>query len=280
MNAKLNLLVLGCALTLLPLSACSTENTQQHVPLKLPKGSKVSHMPTPAPDWELENYLSPDERADGFILLFDGKTSIGWRGFNQSSFPLNWRIDEGTLHMVGVDNMSEAQKADRADIVYSREFSNFILKLEWKISPKGDSGIFYLGKEIQDAQQFDYIWKTAPEMQILDNQGHPDANKGNNGKRLAGSLYDLIPANPQNAKPVGQWNQVEIHVKDRLVKHILNGEEVVKYQMDTPVWNALIQSSKFPMYNPNWANVPVSGLIGLQDHDDPVWFRNIKLKPL
>ncbi|MFC4698941.1 DUF1080 domain-containing protein [Glaciecola siphonariae] len=231
-------------------------------------------------DANAQNMLSPQEAADGFVLLFDGLNLEGWRGFNQDSVPSIWVVEDGTLHMIGESNMSEEQKANRADIIYDQQFSDFILKLEWKISENGNSGIFYLGQESSDSAQYDYIWKTAPEMQILDNNGHPDANKGKNGNRQAGSLYDLVPANPQNAAPVGQWNQVEIHVQDRKVKHIQNGAVVVEYEMDTPQWEAMIKDSKFPGLNANWAKVPNSGFIGLQDHSDPVWFRNIKVKPL
>ena len=117
-------------------------------------------------------------------------------------------------------------------------------------------------------------------MQVLDNDGHPDASKGKNGNRQAGSLYDLVPAVPQNAKPVGEWNSIEIHVENRSVKHIQNGEVVVEYTMDTPKWEEMINNSKFPGLNPTWAQVPQRGYIGLQDHSDPVWFRNIRIKRL
>nr|WP_206663262.1 DUF1080 domain-containing protein [Ningiella ruwaisensis] len=223
------------------------------------------------------NTLSEEEREQGYQLLFDGKTTEGWRGFNRDDFPPNWVVENGTLHMVGIANMSDTQKENRGDIIYDETYSDFILKLEWKISPAGNSGIFYLGEE---SEEYDFIWKTAPEMQILDNDGHPDASKGKDGNRQAGSLYDLVPAEPQNAAPVGQWNQVEIHVSDRKVKHIQNGEVVVEYEMDTPEWNAMIAVSKFPALNENWAQVPESGYIGLQDHSDPVWFRNIRIKKL
>jgi hypothetical protein len=237
-------------------------------------------MPAATPVWELDNTLTEEERAAGFELMFDGKTSKGWRAFDRDDFPSTWVIENGTLHMIGEANMTDTQKNQRADIVYDKAFGDFILKLEWKISPNGNSGIFYLGRENDAGEEYDYIWKTAPEMQILDNQGHPDASKGKNGNRQAGSLYDLVPAAPQNAAPVGQWNQVEIHVQNRTVKHLQNGEVVVQYSMDTPEWKAMIKDSKFPELNPNWADVPESGLIGLQDHSDPVWFRNIKIKTL
>ncbi|NQY86495.1 MAG: DUF1080 domain-containing protein [Colwellia sp.] len=228
------------------------------------------------------NSLSISEQQQGWQLLFDGQSSGQWRGFKRSDFPSNWQVIDGTLHMKGDVNMTADEKADRGDIVFPQQYQNFTLKLEWKISKNGNSGIFYLGSE-NNKQHFetgDYIWRNAPEMQILDNHGHPDANRGKNGNRQAGSLYDLIAAQPQNAKPIGQWNNIEITVNNRHVSHKQNGVIVVEYVMDTPQWHEMISHSKFPSLNPNWHNVAVQGLIGLQDHNDPVWFRNIKIKAL
>ena len=221
------------------------------------------------------NTLTEAEKADGWVLLFDGKTSEGWRGFRKEEFPAAWEIVDGTLHMIG-SGRGEAGAAEGGDILYDKEFQNFTLKLEWKISEGGNSGIFYLGQE----GDFDYIWKTAPEMQVLDNEKHPDAKLGTDGNRQAGSLYDLIPAKPQNAKPVGEWNQVEITVYKGTVVHKQNGVNVVEYHLWTPEWNELVAGSKFPGLNENWANVASKGYIGLQDHGDDVWFRNIKIKEL
>ena len=217
----------------------------------------------------LENELSAEEEAEGWQLLFDGKTSSGWRGYGRESFPAMWVIVEGCLHF------NPELEGERGDIVYDQEFSDFHLKLEWKIAPNGNSGIFYLGKESEDQ-----IWRTAPEMQVLDNDGHPDANQGKDGNRKAGSLYDLIPANPQNANPANEWNAVEVKVVGREVWHYMNGEEVVHYTIGTDQWKELVAGSKFPGLNPDWVNVPTKGFIGLQDHSDPVWFKNIKLKVL
>ena len=221
------------------------------------------------------NTLTEAEKADGWVLLFDGETSNGWRGFKKEGFPSAWKIVDGTLHMIG-SGRGEAGDLEGGDIVYDKEFQNFTLSLEWKISEGGNSGIFYLGQE----GDYDYIWKTAPEMQVLDNDKHPDAKLGTNGNRQAGSLYDLIPANPQNAKPVGEWNQVEITVYKGTVVHKQNGVNVVEYHLWTPEWNEMVAGSKFPGLNENWANVASKGLIGLQDHGDDVWFRNIKIKEL
>ncbi len=220
------------------------------------------------------NALTEAEKADGWVLLFDGKTSEGWRGYKKEHFPAAWEIVDGTLHMLG-SGRGEAGAKDGGDIIYDKQFQNFTLSLEWKISEGGNSGIFYLGEE-----ELDYIWKTAPEMQILDNERHPDAKLGKDGNRKAGSLYDLIPAKPQNAKPAGEWNKVELTVFKGTVVHNQNGENVVEYHLWTPEWNEMVAGSKFPALNADWADVPAKGYIGLQDHGDDVWFRNIKIKEL
>lgn len=222
------------------------------------------------------NTLTDEEKEDGWKLLFDGETSGNWRGYNTDVFPSDWKIEEGTLHMSG-SGRGEAGSENGGDILYDETFDNFHLKLEWKISEGGNSGIFYLG---QESDEFDYIWKTAPEMQVLDNDKHPDAMLGRDGNRQAGSLYDLYPANPQNARAVGEWNEVEIIVYKGTVVHKQNGETVVEYHLWTPQWKEDVANSKFPSLNENWADVAKEGYIGLQDHGDDVWFRNIKIKRL
>lgn len=218
------------------------------------------------------NQLSKKEKEEGWVLLFDGKTSEGWRGNNKDHFPGGWEIVDGTLHCKA-SGAGEAGSEDGGDIITTKEYSNFRLKLEWKIAPGGNSGIFYLGKEREGWP----IYKTAPEMQVLDNERHPDARAGKDGNRQAGSLYDLIPAVPQNAKPAGEWNTVEIEVYQGSVWHRQNGKTVLEYHLWTDDWYDLVKDSKFPGLNPDWADVAKSGVIGLQDHGNDVWFRNIKI---
>jgi len=221
------------------------------------------------------NELTPAEIADGWVLLFDGKTFNGWRGYDKTTFPdSGWVIADSALHCLE-SGMGEAGGLG-GDIIYDKKFKNFDLKLDWKISEGGNSGVFYLAQEVPGWP----IWKTAPELQVLDNEKHPDAKLGKDGNRQAGSLYDLIPAKPQNAKPVGQWNSVEIMVWDGTVVHKINGETVLEYHLWTPDWNNLVAGSKFPELNPDWAKVAKEGYIGLQDHGDAVWYRNIKIKEL
>ena len=210
-----------------------------------------------------------------WTYLFDGTSNHGWRNYNAATFPeQGWEIVDGTLHCIG-SGRGEAGGGG-GDIIYDQKYSNFHLKLEWKISEGGNSGIFYLAQEVPGWE----IYRTAPEMQILDNERHADAEAGKDGNRKAGSLYDLIPAVPQNAKPAGQWNTAEVKVFKGSVWHMQNGETVLEYHLWTPEWNALVAGSKFPALNPDWANVAAEGFIGLQDHGDDVWFRNIQIREL
>ena len=220
------------------------------------------------------NTLTEKEKADGWVLLFDGEKADGWRGYKQEVFPENWQIVDGTMYCKK-SGRGEAGAENGGDIIYDKKFKNFKLSLEWKVGEGGNSGIFYLAQE-----DMDKIWRTAPEMQILDNERHIDAELGKDGNHQAGSLYDLVPAKPQNAKPAGEWNKIEILVYDGTVIHRQNGEQVVEYHLWTNEWNEMIANSKFPTYNPDWANVANEGLIGLQDHGDDVWFRNIKIKEM
>jgi hypothetical protein len=222
------------------------------------------------------NQLTKKEKAEGWQLLFDGKTTDGWRGYGKQTFPNGWMIMDETLMCQG-SGRGEAGAKEGGDIIYTKKFSNFDLKLEWKISEGGNSGIFYLG---QEEPKWETIWRTAPEMQVLDNAKHPDALLGKDGNRQAGSLYDLIPAKPQNAKPAGEWNSVEIICFKGTVVHKMNGVTVLEYHLWTPEWNTLVAESKFPALNPTWADVASEGYIGLQDHGDDVWYRNIKIKEL
>lgn len=223
------------------------------------------------------NVLSEAERNEGWKLLFDGENHEGWRGVNQDTFPsAGWEVtNDGALHCIG-SGMGEAGSEAGGDILYDEKFSNFHLKFEYKISEGGNSGVFYLGQEVEGEP----IWKTAPEYQVLDNERHIDANLGENGNRKSASLYDLIPADPQNAQAAGQWNSGEILVYKGTVVHKQNGKTVLEYHLWTPEWEEMVANSKFPELNEDWAQVAKEGYIALQDHGDDVWYRGIKIKEL
>jgi hypothetical protein len=219
------------------------------------------------------NVLTKKEKQAGWVLLFDGKTTEGWRGYNLKAFPeKGWKVEDGTLHVIG---SSKGEAGGGGDLLYDKKYRNFELSLEWKVSEGGNSGIFYLAQEIPDEP----VWKSAPEMQILDNEKHPDAKLGVDGNRAAGSLYDLIPGDMKTVKPVGEWNKVRIMVYKGTVVHYVNGKAVLEYHLWTEDWNKMVLNSKFKDYE--WfLNTAEEGYIVLQDHGDDVWFRNIKIKEM
>lgn len=222
------------------------------------------------------NELTQEERDNGWQLLFDGQSTDGWRGYLKDEFPSQgWTIEDGAIKVIG---SGAGEAGGGGDIIYDEEFESFEFALEWKVSEGGNSGIFYLAEEIEGEP----IFTSAPEMQILDNERHPDARLGRDGNRMAGSLYDLIPAKPQNSKPAGEWNSVRITVQDGKVKHFQNGEQVVEYELWTDQWKEMVADSKFKDWQ-NFINAggdDKKGYIGLQDHGDDVWFRNIKIRKL
>ena len=217
------------------------------------------------------NKLSEHEKKEGFVLLFDGTSSEGWRGYKKDVFPDKWLVEDGTFHF------NPEAEGRGGDIIFDKKFSNMHFKIEWKIAEGGNSGIFYLGAE---NDKFRAIYATAPELQVLDDAKHPDAKAGTDGNRKSGSLYDLIPASPQNFKGAGEWNTTEVIIKNGHVIHMQNGAVVVQYEYGTQMWEALVARSKFPGINPDWVNLQEEGYIGLQDHGNHVWFRNIKIKEL
>lgn len=217
---------------------------------------------------------------DGWRDLFDGQTLNGWRNYGGDENNVRkWTVQDGTLALVqeGVFPMWELIKSavfggPGGDLVYYREkFRDFELSLQWKISPGGNSGIFYLVKDETE----NVSWRTGIEMQVLDNDGHDD---GQIHTHRAGDLYDLIAADPETVHPPGEWNDVLIRVQDNQIEHWLNGVKVLSIERGSPEWDALVAASKFadmPGYGKS-----ESGYIALQDHGDPVWYRNIRVREL
>lgn len=211
----------------------------------------------------------------GWVRMFDGKTFDGWRGYNRTDMPGVWVVEDGTMK---IRSKKTPGATDRGDIVFDRKFHNFELEFEFKVSKGANCGVFYLVTEYPGKR----IFQSAPEYQVLDNDNHPDAHKGTDGNRRSASLYDLIPARPQNARPYGHWNKGRIVVRDGVVAHYQNGKKVVEYRLGTPDWKALVAGSKFA----GWPEFLTpggpgrEGFIGLQDHGDDVWFRNLRIREL
>ena len=197
--------------------------------------------------------------------LFDGKTTKGWHNYLKQDVSPQWKVENGELTLTAKGG---------GDIVTDNEYENFELEMEWKIAEGGNSGIFY---RVHEDAKFKTPYLTGPEMQILDDERHPDAKAGRNNNRTAGSLYDMLPPS-QKAKPAGQWNKVRIVVKNNKAEHYLNGTKVVEYDLAGPEWETMLKDSKFATWE--GFNKYPKGRIGLQDHGDVVSFRNIRIKEL
>lgn len=239
------------------------------------------------PPYELNNLPKVDinkfpKNAEGAYVLFDGKSMEGWRGYNKDKVPGKWMIEDGALKFSSKG--SGLTKEDGGDLIFAYDFKNFELEFEWKISHAGNSGVFFLAKEVKDQA----IYVSSPEYQLLDNDNHPDAKQGVDGNRKSGSLYDMIPAKPQNGNPAGEWNKAKIVVNNGKVTHYQNGEKVVEYTLWTSDWTTLLQASKFSQEKwplafellNNVGGASKSGVIGFQDHGDDVWLKNITVKVL
>lgn len=221
---------------------------------------------------------------DGYYVIFDGTSFKGWRGYNKDKVPGRWTIDDGALKFNG-SGIGEAQEKDGGDIIFTHKLKNFELVFDWKVSKGANSGVFFLAQEVKGEP----IYISSPEYQVLDNANHADAKAGEDGNRQSASLYDMIPAKPQNAKPFDEWNSGAIIVAKGTVFHKQNGKIVVEYHLWTPKWNELIANSKFRPKGDfplayglltNLGGPNKEGYIGFQDHGDDVWFKNIRIKIL
>lgn len=227
---------------------------------------------------------------DGYYVLFDGVTLNGWRGYGKDNVPSRWTVEDGAIKFSGTGT-GEGQTGEGGDLIFARKFKNFILELEWKVSKGGNSGIFYLAQEVKTvredgSEKYEPIYISSPEYQVLDNANHPDALLGVDGNRQSASLYDMIPAKPQNQNPYGEWNKARIMVYKGTVVHGQNDANVVEYHLWTDQWTQMLQASKFSQEKwplafellNNCGGEAHEGYFGLQDHGDDVWYRNIRIK--
>ena len=208
----------------------------------------------------------------GFTPLFDGKTTAGWHNYGKTTVGSAWKVADGALYL-DTAKKDGWQTGSGGDIVTDKDYGNFHLKLDWKIAPNGNSGVIFLVHE--DTAKYKYVWNTGPEMQVLDNDGHPD---GKIPKHRAGNLYDLIASSSEPVKAVGDWNHLEIIVKNGKLDLMLNGVNVVSTTMWDDNWKALVAGSKFKAY-PDFGTYK-RGKIALQDHGNMVWFKNVMIKEL
>ncbi len=213
-----------------------------------------------------QNTLSSKEKSEGWKLLFDGKSTTGWRNYQSDKVTDRWKVSNGELYL------DKSVTAGAGDIMTDAEFQDYELAVEWKISPCGNSGIIF---NVIEDDKFKNTYNSGPEMQVLDNTCHPDAKIA---KHRAGDLYDLIAVSKETVKPAGEWNQVRIVSKNSTMEFWLNGTKVVDFTMHTPEWKSMVANSKFKTM-PGFAEAK-KGHIALQDHGDAVWFRNIKIREL
>jgi hypothetical protein len=212
------------------------------------------------------------KKEKGWITLFDGKTLNNWHSYGKADPGKAWQVEDGTIHL-SASAKKTYQTDGGGDLVTNDEFENYDLKLEWKISKNGNSGIIFNVHE--EVPTYDESWRTGMEMQVLDNDGHPD---GKIHKHRAGDLYDLIACSTETVKAVGEWNEAEIVCNKGKLILKLNGTTVVSTTLWDDSWKQLIAGSKFKSM-PNFGTF-TKGKIALQDHGNDVWFRNIIIKKL
>ena len=205
---------------------------------------------------------------DKWITLFNGKKVTGLRGYGQKGFPEKaWKVENGTLKTI-----TRGQGGQPRDLVTVGSFTDFEFECEWKVSPRGNSGIMYRVKETNRP-----AYVTGPEMQVLDDERHPDG-KSNFPLRTAGSLYDMIGKGMKDKKynKAGQWNKVRIVCKDNNVEHWMNGEKLLAYKWGSDEVAAMIKKSKFKTWK-GFMQEP-KGHIAIQHHGEEVWYRNIRVR--
>jgi 3-keto-disaccharide hydrolase len=230
-----------CAIAALPAAACS-------------------HNPPPT-SADLNNRLSGAEQKAGWKLLFDGKTMDQWRGYKMDTVPAGWKIVSGVL----------MKSTSTEDLMTKEQFANFELEFDWRIGSGGNAGVFYRGSE-----EYEHVYWTAPEYQLLDDLGAPD---GRSRLTSAGAAYGLYPSPIGALKPIGEWNTSRIVVNGAHVEHWLNGKKLLQYELGSPDWEAKVKASKFAAW-PDYGRLKTGHIAVQGDHDGVLALRDIKIKVL
>lgn len=243
--------------------------------MRLPIGEEIEQVADDPglalPDKQKPNRLTRAEKKQGWTMLYDGETTKGWHVFHHRSDGSSWKSVDGNLYF-DPSNKKDGKSVGGGDLVTDEVYGNFHFSIEWKIAKNGNSGLIFL---VQEESKFFHTYYTGPEMQVLDNAGHPDAKIKTH---RAGDLYDLISCSEETVKPAGEWNKAEIRHENGKLDLYLNGKNVVSTVIGDENWKQMIAKSKFK-------NMPgfgafSSGRIALQDHGDEVWYRNIKIRKL
>ncbi|MEY8781335.1 DUF1080 domain-containing protein [Allomuricauda sp. XS_ASV26] len=212
------------------------------------------------------------ESENEWVTLFDGSSFEGWHYYNGGPVTEPWKLEDGAMVFYPPENREEGASFN---LVSDAEFTDFILTMEWKIAEGGNSGIFW---GVSEDEKYAQPYLTGPEIQVLDNERHPDAQNGEN--RMAGALYDMVSPTQHVTKPAGEWNTFELMVNHKTNKGhvVLNGTKIVEFPVHGPDWDKMVTSSKFA----DWEGFGAyrTGKIGLQDHGDRVSYKNIKIKAL
>ena len=213
-----------------------------------------------------------EEKEAEWTTLFDGTSFDGWHMYNGGEVTEPWKLEDGAMVFYP---MEERPEGANYNLVTDEEFTDFVLTLDWKIAEGGNSGFFW---GVKEGEEYGQPYVTGPEIQVLDDERHPDAKNGED--RLAGSLYDIVPPSEKVVKPAGEWNSVELMINHKTNQgHVIqNGTKIVEFPVEGPEWDELIANSKFT----DWEDFAAfkTGKIGLQDHGNVVAFRNIKIKEL
>ncbi len=212
------------------------------------------------------NILSVKENKSGWQLMFNGKTSDGWRGYNMTVFPDCWTIEEGALTM-----NSKGGQEDQ-DIITNKKYRDFALSLEYKLTKGANSGIIF---QIAEDSIYKFPYETGPEFQVIDHENWTDKLED---WQINGANYAMYPPAVKPYKALGEWNHLFLVVKENMVTQMLNGEVVVKYEKYSEEWKKLRNSGKWSAF-PDWGNYD-EGFISLQNHGTKVWYRSIKLKEI
>ncbi len=215
------------------------------------------------------NKLTPAEIKKGWKLLFDGSTLTGWKTYNRSDMATSWGVKDGAIFLDAKKGRSDIAKGD---LVTLEDYDDFEFSVEWKISDCGNSGIMY---RIVEDPKYKQPYLTGPEMQVLDNKCHPDAKIITH---RSGDFYDVMASKTENVKPAGEWNSVRIIMKGYKLEQWQNGVRQIKLTLGSDEINAIVEKSKWKNQK-DWGKALI-GKIGLQDHGDAVWFRNIKIRSL
>ncbi|MFN5089311.1 MAG: DUF1080 domain-containing protein [Bacteroidota bacterium] len=215
------------------------------------------------------NKLTPAEIKKGWKLLFDGSTLTGWKTYNRSDMATSWGVKDGAIFLDAKKGRSDVAKGD---LVTLEDYDDFEFSVEWKISDCGNSGIMY---RIVEDPKYKQPYLTGPEMQVLDNKCHPDAKIITH---RSGDFYDVMASKTENVKPAGEWNSVRIIMKGYKLEQWQNGVRQIKLTLGSDEINAIVEKSKWKNQK-DWGKALI-GKIGLQDHGDAVWFRNIKIRSL